>query len=428
MSTFRASTQEGPLPYAEEWRRTCPDYVVYHPAPDGNPRWDDEDFTVLNEQTIIVATKNGDLLATWTGHGPFKSWILRLFSSRSNDGGKSWTQPMLIAGSKGDRAGWQVPVIIPSGRIYLFYCKYVPAPSTRMAHLACRVSDDDGRSWGSEVLLPMKRRSIDHPDPNIPVAWLGWRQVEWDAQGRALFPFTRFDSKLASEERPKEWCQSEVIRFENIAEGPDPSDLQITWLPEGKGEALTVPSNMPGLKWANESNPIPLPDGRIFISLRTRLGQVWYSVSDDDGATFRQPEVMRDQDGGAPILNPSDNAPLYRLSDGRYLLFYHDNDGNAFNTIDVHDTRNRRPCYVSVGAFRPEAHQPIWWSKPKLFIDIDDVPIDVGFSVPRYEAIDYCGFTEINGEAVLWYPDRKHFILGKRISEAFLSDMHPSEP
>ncbi len=107
-----------------------------------------------------------------------------------------------------------------------------------MAHLACRVSDDDGRSWGSEVLLPMKRRSIDHPDPNIPVAWLGWRQVEWDAQGRALFPFTRFDSKLASEERPKEWCQSEVIRFENIAEGPDPSDLQITWLPEGKGEAL----------------------------------------------------------------------------------------------------------------------------------------------------------------------------------------------
>ena len=122
-------------------------------------------------------------------------------------------------------------------------------------------------------------------------------------------------------------------------------------------------------------------------------------------------------------LQPSDNAPIYHLSDGRYILLYHNHDGNCYGADDVHDRRNRRPAQLSVGEYRPDARQPIWWSAPKLFADIDDVPMEVGLRLPRSECLDYCGWTEVNGERVIWYPDRKHFVVGKRVTNEFLEGM-----
>jgi hypothetical protein len=424
-----ASIGGAELPYADEWKRTRPDYMVFHPAPDGRPRFHDDDFFVLNEETIPVQTKDGDLLMTWTAHGP-GCRFQRIAVARSADGGLTWTEPVIVAGSKESSASaaWQVPIVAPSGRIYLFYCRYVPGPpwnwmSGRMCYMECRTTEDGGQSWDAAVRIPMKRRSIDHPDPEVPVAWIPWRQVEWDAQGRALLPFTRFDHSKASGARPREWCQCECMRFANIEDSPDPAALEIEWLPEADDPPITVPSDTAGLYWANEPNVIPLPDGRLFMSVRTRRGQVWYTLSEDEGASFRSLEVMRYVDGGEPILQPSDNAPIYRLQDGRYILLYHNNDGRSGGAEDVHDTRNRRPCYVSVGEFRPDAHQPLWWSAPKLFADIHDVGLDCGLRLPRYECIDYCGFTEIEGRRVLWYPDRKHWIVGKIIPDEWLANL-----
>ena len=35
----------------------------------------------------------------------------------------------------------------------------------------------------------------------------------------------------------------------------------------------------------------------------------------------------------------------------------------------------------------------------------------------------YASFTNRNGNDVLWYPDTKFFLLGKRITPQFLADM-----
>ena len=49
--------------------------------------------------------------------------------------------------------------------------------------------------------------------------------------------------------------------------------------------------------------------------------------------------------------------------------------------------------------------------------------MEVGLSLPRSECLDYCGWTEVNGERVIWYPDRKHFVVGKRLTDEFLEGM-----
>jgi putative SOS response-associated peptidase YedK len=73
-----------------------------------------------------------------------------------------------------------------------------------------------------------------------------------------------------------------------------------------------------------------------------------------------------------------------------------------------------------VGEFRPNAHQPVWFSQPKLLADSDGVAAGVQ---GRTEMGTYGSLTEHNGKRILWYPDRKHFLLGKEITDEWLSDM-----
>ena len=61
-----ASTRLPPQPYAEEAKRTKPDFVVFVPAPDGQPRWHDESFCGLNEQLVVVPTPKVPLNQTIT--------------------------------------------------------------------------------------------------------------------------------------------------------------------------------------------------------------------------------------------------------------------------------------------------------------------------------------------------------------------------
>ena len=49
------------------------------------------------------------------------------------------------------------------------------------------------------------------------------------------------------------------------------------------------------------------------MNMRTVTGRIWYSVSEDDGHSWREPEVLRYRDGGAEVLHPKSPDPLYRL-------------------------------------------------------------------------------------------------------------------
>ena len=229
--------------------------------------------------------------------------------------------------------------------------------------------------------------------------------------------------------------ESAFIRFDNILAEPDPAKLVLTTLPAGE-HGLRVPYwPSPGLSSCNEPAFQNLPDGRIFCVLRTMTGYLWYAVSGDDGDTWTEPEPLRYRDDGPVIMHPSSPAPLYALNDGKYLLLYHNNDGLVYGDgmpvangddkivfeLGPGDCRHaRNPAYLALGEFRPHAHQPLWFSKPKLFVDTDFV----GFGVQKKtDAATYTSFFEYEGVRYFWYPDRKHFLLGKILTDEWLADL-----
>ena len=405
--------------YTDEWKRSGPDFAVYLPKKFIGRDTDNVHF-------LVTVTPGGDLLGFWTQATYEASDNSSVVCARSADNGKTWSKPIEIDGPNEARfhmAFYAVPVVSRSGRIYVFYSKHlnvVDRNHNLTGIMRCRYSDDDGHTWAPPVEIPFNRRPWDHPDRKIPVNWVAYAKPIRDAKGRWLLPFSHWPSG-AKPKYPQDRCFLEMMRFENLDEGPDPRDIKITWLPD-KSVAPVPEGTM-------EPCVVLLPDRRLFMVFRTAAGSVWYTVSDDDGASWRSPEPLRYRDGGERILHPTSPCPLFALRDGRFLLQFHNNDGSASIGPAPLWSRAyyfcRRSMFLAVGEFRPHAHQPVWFSRPKLIADSDGVPAGVQ---NRVEMGTYSSLTEHRGRRVLWYPDRKHFLLGKRIPDELLADMTVPEP
>jgi hypothetical protein len=156
--------------------------------------------------------------------------------------------------------------------------------------------------------------------------------------------------------------------------------------------------------------------------MRTNSGYIWYSVSGDDGETWCSPRPLLRKDFGEPILQPVGCCPIYQLADGRYILLHHNNRGD-FESKPEASHSPRRPAYLALGEFRPKAEQPVWFSDSKEFMDNGDVGVD-GSKNHRQKAIGvYTSFTTRKGNNVLWHPDRKFFLVGKKVTPEFLSGL-----
>ncbi|MBD2862866.1 exo-alpha-sialidase [Paenibacillus oceani] len=412
--------------WSEEWRRTNPDIIVYLPK---QPQGEDAD----NEHFLVFeAAYDGDLLAMWTRGEAEGGRNVHVALSRSKDGGATWGEPIILAGPRegeGNIASWGFPVVSRSGRIYCFFNRFtgvVDAHRQFTGLMECSYSDDNGYTWKKGGSVEVRRSRYDHPDPKVPSNWIVWQNPVRDTRGRQIIGFTRHESKVYWNRTKQLKC--EWIRFDNIDDGPDPQQLKLTWLPEDEGE-LSVPSaGNPERSYAEEPSVVLLPDGRLFCVMRTTTGRIWYSVSSDDGATWRKPEVMRYSDNGEDVLQPVAPCPVYALQDGRFLLVYHNNDGSRVN--EEGKSLPRTPAFIALGEYRAEAHQPIWFSEPKQFADSDGVAIGPSRrgleQIPapyRTEVATYTSLTEQNGNRILWYPDRKHFLLGRYITDQWLEEL-----
>jgi hypothetical protein len=425
--------------WSDEWQRTDPDLTVYLPEAETGDDGDNEHFLV------IEAPYDGHLLAFWTQGDSEGGDLQRVVCARSEDDGVTWRAPHVIDGPHDDGfiASWGFPVVSRAGRIYCFYNKHTGVVDHGRAVtgvMKCQFSDDNASSWRDGGVIPFGRSAKDHPEPTVPPNWIVWQKPIRDSKGRQMVGFTRHTSEAVRPPVYGAWqhdSQSEFIRFENIDEGPDPADLRLTWLP-ANGAAVRIP--LPGraeVSVAQEPSLALLPDGRLFCVFRTVTGRIWHSVSDDDGATWRAPEPLRYEDGGAEVLHPISPCPIYRLNDGRYLLLYHNNDGRSGGGTWPGDSDfNRNQAYIAVGEYRGEAHQPIWFSPPKLFCESNGVALGPSWNhgvnkgkAFRIEVATYTSLTEKNGQRILWYPDRKHFLLGRYITDEWLADLRaPAGP
>lgn len=409
-----------------EIQRTKPDYVVYRPG-----SVDGSTFDTGNEHFLVFDGPDGSLMAVWTQSSYEGKGDHRIMFSRSEDEGKTWSEPLRIVGPRrpgdGHMASWGFPMVNRSGRIYVVWNQYQGIDDVVHQHTgtmdAC-YSDDNGKTWSKPQTVPMKRSPYDHTNPKVPSCWIVWQKPIKDLQGRWFTGFSRWVSKaVRTKPHVKSWTAWETViefmRFMNLDDNPEPKDIEIEW--SDPDHALRVPHyTNPLLSIAQEPSLVRLPDKRLFCTMRTMTGMIWYTVSDDDGKTWISPRPLLRRDHGLPILEPLCCCPIYEYDEGRYILLHHNNDGRFQGCKPEETSKNRRPAFIALGAYRPEADQPIWFSESKMIFD------NGGHGIGPLDRIDcgvYPSVTKRKGNYVLWHPDRKFFLLGKRITEEWLSDL-----
>lgn len=424
------------MDWKQEIARTKPDYTVYVPkAEDGS------EFDSGNEHFLVFPGPDGNLMCVWTQSTHEGAGDHRIMFSQSADDGTTWAPPIRLAGpegpGKGYMASWGFPLVSETGRIYVVWNQYHGIDDVLhqfTGTMDAIYSDDAGKTWSGPQTIPMKRSPHDHPDPTVPSNWIVWQLPIKDLQGKWFTGFSRWLStavRTPPHRKPGtawEWeSVVEFMRFENIDDDPQPRDIQISFSAWGD-EALRVPHyDNPLLSVAHEPSIVRLPNDHLFCVMRTMTGYVWYSASEDDGQTWCSPRPLLRKDHGVPILQPICCCPIYQMADERYLLFHHNNNGRVDGCEPENTRVNRRPAFIAVGEYRSEAEQPVWFSDSKLFMDNDNVPLG---PQKRIECAVYSSFTVRTGrgsgpspEHVFWHPDRKFFLVGKKVTPEFLQDL-----
>lgn len=292
-------------------------------------------------------------------------------------------------------------------------------------------SDDGGRTWSRPQTIPMPVSPYDDPEGKVPAEWIVWQIPMRDRSGGYFVGYSHWLNPARAWKKDVEsWTQIESVvefmRFENVDDDPEVKDLRVTYSAWGD-RALRVPHFIyPELSIAQEPSIVRLPDQRLFCVMRTNSGYIWYSLSDDDGATWTNTRPLLRRDFGQPILQPVGCCPIYQLHDGRYVLLHHNNRGDIQSKPES-TALPRRPAFIALGEFRPEADQPIWFSESKQLMDNDGIGPDGVRVTPDHPGNTDCGvyssFTTRKGNNVLWHPDRKTYLVGKKITDDFLQSL-----
>ncbi len=411
----------------EEIKRTNPDYVVYAPADRTG-----KNGSTGNEHFLVFDGPDGSLMALWTQSTREGDPDQHVAFSKSFDEGKTWTPCRVLAGPPITEttytASWQFPLITKSGRLYVIYSQglgHEITPSHRLGAMMGIYSDDAGNTWSEPKRIPMAKSRHDASDPKYPSQWIVWQKPErLTPDGKYFVGMTCWVN--ASKRHPKpitSWIADEslisFLKFENIDENPDVEKIQIRHICREENEIRAPFPGTPTLSVAQEPSLVKLPDGRLFLAYRSSSGNPWWSVSADGGETWSKPEIIRLSDTGRELQHPLSPCPIYDMGgdaagSGKYVFFIHNHDGH-YGGFKPEDTgMNRRPVYILYGTFTPGAKQPVSFTEPELFMD--QGPIGLGpIDRPRHDFALYASFTVRKGNAVLWYPERKTFLLGRKI-------------
>ncbi len=399
-----------------EYERTQPTYIIYLPEGENTP-------DAENQHVHVVVLPSGRLFATWTMATHENAPDQRIVYAISDTGGRSWSRPRVLDGAQpGDPAGtglasWSFPIVDPrSGRIIVGYNKNIGVTDTRedtTGVMRVRVSDDGGETWSEPVDIPFDRSPLDNPDPSVPPNWIVANPVILDHDDVPFAGFTRW----ASGQGPSLFKIDSVVnffRFTNWLTEPDPRNFVVeTVMPQGVGLRVSR-KDRPEVSVAQEPAVVLMPDGGMFCTMRTLNGYIGWSISRDNGRTWSNPEPLHYHDYGEMVKNPIAPCPIFRLRDGRYVLFFYNNDGTGYGGSGPTDyTVNRQELFIAVGVYDGMARQPIQFGTPHTYMRSKGVAIG---PMRRTEVGSYGSVTEIENARIFWYPDRKHYVLGKIIS------------
>lgn len=416
--------------YQAEAHRTRPDYVVYIPKSDDRSTGSGD---TGNEHFLVEPLADGRLFAVWTQSTSEGQPDQHIVIAYSKDQGRTWTAPKTIASRNESRGtgmtSWAFPLISKRGRIYVIYNRHVGINDI-FTHttglMACIYSDDTGQTWSEETTIPMPRSIWDNPDKKVPANWIVWQKPQRFSDGRYLTGFTRWVSPSVRPKTPRRewWAEASVVefmRFENIDKNPAPGKIKISYFMANERALRVGLVGYPHVPMIQEPSLVELPDKRLFCVMRTTLGSPHYSISSDGGENWSDPLPLRYHDDGPVMSHPCSPCPIYRLDKGNYIFLYHNHNGYFQKYTPSDSDFHRRPICLARGAFRPKAKQPVWFSEPWFFMDNGGVPIF------RADLAMYSSVTPADDGLVLWYPDRKFFLLGKKISGELVRNLSVPE-
>ena len=225
--------------------------VIAESGPD-NPR---------NDTASIAQLKDGKLMVVWHKYasgsmGGSDFGVCRIFSKTSHDGGLTWEEERMLVDAQPDDLNVQAPALctLPSGELLLTCLRAHSESSTSMILFR---SQDDGRTFVESLSI------WEHSEGQ----WLqgGASSLVLLSNGRLLLPFHGGVGH--------QFKQHNVVRcFYSDDEG-------YTWkLAEGQ---VDLP-----MRGAMEASVAELDNGRLVMSLRTQLGSVFLSYSEDRGETW----------------------------------------------------------------------------------------------------------------------------------------------
>ena len=312
------------------------------------------------DQPYVVTAKNN----TWvcvltTGPGTESQKGQHIVASISSDKGCTWSALIDIEASDSIPSSWVIPYITSYGRIYVFYdyngddinTKLNGEPinhNTELGWYCYKYSDDNGRSWSTRYRLPMKKTTNDYINP-----WNGEVQLFWGiskpitVDNSMYFAFTKMSI------HPQDMGEGWFYKSDNINTERDHEKLHWEQLPDGDRGLFETSLGLT----QEEHNIVSLSNNDLYCIFRTSEGYPGESYSRDGGHTWNVPVFARDKDGRV-LKNPRACPKLFKCSNGKYLLWYHNNNGKGYNGL-------RNPAWILGGI---EKNGRIQWGQPEIFL------------------------------------------------------------
>lgn len=325
------------------------------------------------DQPYVVVTNDGNWLCTLTtGPGNEGQGGQHIVSTISADHGKSWSPLVDIEPSDGPAASWAIPLVTPSGRVYVFYdyngdrVDRLPGGTKKIRSdvigwYCYKYSDDNGRTWSSErYRLPLRVTACDRANN-----WKGEVQIFWGIDkpkinnGKVSFAFTKLGRYMLDD--GEGW----FYQSDNLLTESDVSKIVWKLLPEG--EHGIRDSRFGSVQ--EEHNHVSLDENRLYLVYRTTNGYPCHCYSNDGGTTWSTPEYMTYTPGGQKIKTPRACPKLFRCENGKYLFWFHNHSGKSF--------KGRNPVWISGGI---ERDGQIHWSQPEILLY--DPIVSTGMSYP----------------------------------------------
>ena len=233
-----------------------PDYVVFVPKQRREIVGDR-----YNDHFQVFDKPDGTLFAAWTQATREGDVDQHVCFSRSRDKGRTWTEPVILAGSPNfvnpqPIASWQQPMVSKSGRIYMLWNQRVSNDRLHHGIMVGKYSDDDGDTWSQPRVVPFPRVNRDPADK--PPSWCIWqRPLRLGKDGKYIVGLTRHgvvtgekaaDAAVPFEQENKDkQMQSklagstvEFIQYDNIDDDPKIEDIKVVLLAANEKEMAVI--------------------------------------------------------------------------------------------------------------------------------------------------------------------------------------------